>query len=93
MRRKTVKVDGNVSEVIEEMLEGNIVEVEDGSLSKKICWNFRDLRNRGLLYNAYDQKERCSYLWFDESVDEDMLKKRKSSVFGDIWEMVFGWTR
>lgn len=89
-KRETVKVDGNLSKIVNEMLEGNIVEVKNGKISKKLCWRFRELRKRGLLYNAYDQKKRCSYLWFDETVDRDMLRKRKESVFGDIWEMVFG---
>lgn len=89
MKRKTVKVDENISEILEEMLKGNIVEVENGSVSKKICRRFVDLRKRDLLYNAYNQRKRVSYLWFDESVNKKALKKRKSSVFGDVWELIY----
>lgn len=90
-KRKTVNIrNKNISKIIDEMLDGNIVELENGNVSKKICHRFSELRKRGLLYNAYDQRKKCSYLWFDESVDENVLRKRSSSVFGDIWEMVFG---
>lgn len=92
-RRKTVKVDKSVSEIIEKMLKGNVVEVEDGKLARKVCQKLHHLRTRDLLYNAYNQSERKSYLWLDESVTRDMLKKRKKSDFGDIWDIVSGMFR
>lgn len=89
-RRKTVKVDGSISEIIEEMLDGNIVKVENDSISKKMGWRLKDLREKGLLYKAYSREDRASYFWFDETVDESTLKKEKTSPFGDIWRMIFG---
>lgn len=90
-RRKTVKVkDEKVSEVIERMLDGEIVGVKDGGLSKKVCWRFRDLRKKGMLKVAYSQDEKCSYLWFTEEVDRSTLEKSQSSLFGDLWKLVLG---
>lgn len=89
-RRKTIKVDSTTSKVINELLDGNIVRIEDGSLSKKVLWKLRDIKKKGVLKNSYSQDERCSYLWFTEEISRENLIKNttKSGVFGDIWEMI-----
>lgn len=88
--RKTVKCSESESKIIEKLLDGCIVEVEDGRLSKKILNNtLKHLKDRGLLYWGYNQKKRLTYMWLDESVDEDMIEKKKSSTFGDMWELIF----
>lgn len=91
-RRKTVRVDSSVSKVIEELLDGNIVEIDNGSLAKKVGWRFRDLKEKGVLKNSYDQKERHSFYWLTEEVSERNLYKTRSSPFGDVWEMLFSKT-
>lgn len=93
-RRKTVKVkDEKVSEVIERMLDGEIVEIRNGNFSRKICRKLKHLRKKNLLYRGYNQKKRCTYLWFDEKVDKETLKKQKKSLWGDIWEIVFPFSK
>ena len=100
--RKTVKIEENITKAIQELLNGSILEIPNGDLSRKICWRFQSLRKNGHLGKAYDYDKRCTILWLRSERSKNILKnalekkkgikrrQKKFSLLENIREFVFG---